>query len=464
MNTRTSIEAVLSRGPRTAGELVATLKISPATLSRAVAAQSQVVRMGRARATRYGLREAICGLPAQSFPVSQVNPDGEVHAVGELTPIVGGDFWYEDLVTPSLSRVYESLPWFLSDMRPQGYLGRGVVQAFTHRGWPNQSSAWTDRHVLAAAALGNGYNSLGDLLVGEIPARLQRENKAARWSDDMSPVPPASAERRAELYREAVTRAADDAPHDSSVDGEQPKFLVDLGRGSARRSLIVKFSAPLTQAEGRRWADLMCMEAIALETIQHELGIASASANYLSCGERGYIEVERFDRTPEGGRFGAVSLTTVDAEFAGVGRGWTQAFEVLARDGHVPTAAVSTIRRLEMFGELIGNNDRHFGNLVLQPAGEPLTFTVGPIYDFLPMWYAPTRTGMRSEVLDLVGGRFRRFGSGDADADGNVIGAALAFWERCATDDRISPEMRSISAGNAEVIAEISDSVAPGPG
>ena len=64
----------LGLGVSSAAELRRRLAISPATLMRAVrAAGPDVVRLGRARATRYGLRQSWPALEASRFPLFRVN-------------------------------------------------------------------------------------------------------------------------------------------------------------------------------------------------------------------------------------------------------------------------------------------------------------------------------------------------------------------------------------------------------
>ena len=53
------------------------------------------------------------------------------------------------------------------------------------------------------------------------------------------------------------------------------------------------------------------------------------------------------------------------------------------------------MRWLDVFGQLTGNDDRHFGNLSFLETGER-RLRLAPAYDMLPMWFAPTTT----DVID----------------------------------------------------------------
>jgi hypothetical protein len=78
----------LSLGVSSAGELRRRLAISPATLMRAVrAAGPDVVRLGRARASRYGLRQSWPALDESRFPMFRVNAHGSATPAGELVTL-----------------------------------------------------------------------------------------------------------------------------------------------------------------------------------------------------------------------------------------------------------------------------------------------------------------------------------------------------------------------------------------
>jgi serine/threonine protein kinase HipA of HipAB toxin-antitoxin module len=122
-----------------------------------------------------------------------------------------------------------------------------------------------------------------------------------------------------------------------------------------------------------------------------ENGLATAGAHILDAAGRRFLEVPRFDRVGAGGRRGAVSLESLHAAaVAGVARrDWPTAALELFHEGLVDAEAVSAVRRLHAFGELIGNTDMHFGNLTFW-LGDTLPFQVAPAYDMLPMLWAPS--------------------------------------------------------------------------
>src|SRR5882724_7423418 len=118
------LEAALRQGPQSASELGNRLGISQPTLSRALArARAEVALLGRARNRRYGLYRHIRELPSE-VPVHRVSATGETAHIGTVLTIAPDRFWYHDLEHPPSSAEHYSLPWLMTDMRPQGYLGR----------------------------------------------------------------------------------------------------------------------------------------------------------------------------------------------------------------------------------------------------------------------------------------------------------------------------------------------------
>ncbi len=450
MNTVQTIEQLLRRGPRTSAELAAVAGVNSTTVTRAIANLPAAIQMGRARAARYGLAEGLRGLPAQPHPVYRVGGDGAVMHIGNLAAIVGGGFWYEDREAPERSSGFDSLPWFLQDLRPQGFLGRATVRHFATRGWPRDLAVWSERDVLASILHSAAHDHIGNLLVGE-QARIAYEISRHPLTTGL----PHDARSRIQRYREMVQRMGDDAVAGTSVHGEQPKFCaaVSLPDSSSIRHVLVKFSAPVSTEAGQRWSDLLLMEQRCPDVVRTELRITAATATWHSDGERAYLEVDRFDRTVDGGRLGVISFASLDAEFSGLGEHWTQVAQQLAADGHLAPDAAHTSETLEFFAVLTGNNDRHLGNLSAHFSGiQPMTLT--PIYDFLPMRYAPNALGMNSEPLALRDFRVLPGSTLDIDVRRRAAAAARIFWEGCSADPRLSAPMRQLCARNAEAVAQ----------
>jgi len=233
----------------------------------------------------------------------------------------------------------------------------------------------------------------------------------------------------------------------SSAAGEQPKFLAEVDG----HQVLVKFSPTGSNPAAQRWRDLLVAEHLALITLA-SAGIDVAESCIIESGGRIFLETVRFDRMGDRGRLPVVSLEALDAEYSGRGSGWIDALSDLHHRHLVTTAALEVGRLLDTFGALIENNDRHLGNLTLQPnvAG---VFTLAPAYDMLPMRHAPSR----SEVLPTP--VFHSPVQKVADATWQqAVDGAYEFWQRVGTDPRISTGFQAIATERASVVQSLTGS------
>ena len=225
----------------------------------------------------------------------------------------------------------------------------------------------------------------------------------------------------------------------SSAGGEQPKFCTVREDG---QPVIVKFSPAGGSAPERRWADLLVCEHLALETL-NEAGVPAAKTRIISGGGRTLLEVERFDRTPRG-RIGMVSLLAFDSEYIGHIDNWAATAERMSTRGLMRPSDADRLRLLEAYGQLIGNTDRHYGNisLVIDPSG---SWALAPAYDTLPMIYAPVAGELVSRE-DFDPGKLAP--TADTlrvwDAARKL---AIAFWRSVAAEKRISSAFRRRPGG-----------------
>jgi hypothetical protein len=227
------------------------------------------------------------------------------------------------------------------------------------------------------------------------------------------------------------------APPGSCAEGEQPKFLV--ARTALRPERLVKFSPPVTDAVGRRIADLLLAEHHALRTLSNE-GSLAACSSIVEAYDRVFLETERFDRTATG-RLGLLALEPFDLQFVGdAGRNrWPQIVERLFGVGRMPESVLSPVQRLHAFGHLIGNDDMHTGNLSFMVKGHRV-FRVAPAYDMVPMRFSPIRGEVPERELTIAP---------SSDIPRSVwewaARAAEGFWFAVAADVRISAGFRRLA-------------------
>ena len=102
------------------------------------------------------------------------------------------------------------------------------------------------------------------------------------------------------------------------------------------------------------------------------------------------------------------------------------------------------------FGRLINNSDMHLGNLSFSIDGG--VFRLLPVYDMCSMGFAPKSGG---EVLpyNFVPPEFKSANLRAASIE-MVQGMAHNFWERVASDARISEEFKAfLERGNSADLA-----------
>ena len=383
-----SIRSLLSVSPCQARELALKLGISQPTVSRALRdLGDECLRFGPYQSIQYALRRAL--LAEKEMQVYRVTPQGRIEKMGDLVPVHPAGYVMRR--TDGSALLHEGFPWWLHDMWPQGYLGRAYAATMAAAlGLPERLGDWQEHHVLRALLSQSGSETVGNLLLGEQARHhfLQRPDPVAAIA--AADIPAAYAR----LSREAMSGGAPE----SSAGGEQPKFTAHVETADGPRHVLVKFTLPGDNPVTRRWRDLLLAEHHAL-TLLREGGIEAVATRLIDRDEQRFLEVERFDRIGPHGRRGLTSLTALDTEFVGLGRGpWPGMTGPLVRTGHITQDAHHGACRLHSFGMLIGNTDIHPGNLsFVTDQGPPCA--LAPAYDMLPMAFAPRASGELPHTL-----------------------------------------------------------------
>jgi len=458
MTTADLTQLLRLRGRLPAGELLKALEVSRATLMRRVrAAGEDVISRGSARRTTYAARRALRGSKA-ALPLYRVGEHGAVQELAHL------DLTYPDgcavefkadfgwpLDDEMQAGWFDGLPYPLQDMRPQGFLGRNFARHHaTLLQVPEDPTVWTDDHALHAMSL-LGTDLLGNLILGEPACRQWLERVQA------DPPPPgvqivddAMVPERCE---QLAVRALAQGIVGSSAGGEFPKFetVRRLADGQIRH-VLVKFSGADDSAGTQRWSDLLVCEHLASLALPTHLGVQAATTRIHRFGDRTFLEVERFDRHGLHGRSGVASWASVNGALFGLaGAPWTEAARQLAARAWLSADDARHTALLWHFGQLIGNNDMHDGNLSFRPGtlGGRAAFRLAPAYDMLPMLYAPARG------VELPPREFRPRLPLPAERElwDPAARAAVGFWQAAAGDTRISASFRVTCAANAEALA-----------
>ncbi|MEY4643731.1 MAG: hypothetical protein RLZZ596_562 [Pseudomonadota bacterium] len=441
---RDQLPMLLRRNPGAkAAQLADWTATSQPTISRILAETGEdVIAIGAASRRCYYWRRALRGSPG-TLPLYAVDTEGRVKLTGTVQLIepegtildVAAMGWpVEDEFADG---VWPGVAYPLQDMRPQGFLGRSFARALAQDlGVKDSPSEWDDDDVLFILTQ-RGSDTSGNLILGDVALQRWLQAKAA----PQAPIPVAD---QASAYAELANRASSMGALGSSAAGEFPKFTAQRELpGSHTPHVIVKFSGAEASGAVGRWSDLLVCEHLALQAIRDCEGLSSPDSRILQSDGRTMLEVERFDRHGQFGRSPLCSLETIDsAILAKSSADWGTLGELLFAQGWVSKWAVRQMRLIWTFGKLIGNTDMHKGNLSFVPG---LPMTVAPVYDMLPMMYAPLAGG---EITQL---RFQPSlpAPGERDVWIEACRCAIRFWQTAAADTRISEGFRTTCAQNA---------------
>jgi hypothetical protein len=417
-----------TRGIASAPELQAMLGKSQPTISRLLAELSdRVLTLGRARATRYGLSKSIRGLPAQQ-PIWWIWEDGVPVRIGTLSLLAGDLLHVEAGAYSATTR--GALPWFLSPLQAQGFLGRLLAQRLAGAGVDSQPERWNLETVLFAAL--HLHDAAGAITIGEPSYPAAGTHAPLSSSEKLLPA----------ALDQLAADVARTLPAGSSAGGEQPKFLALLDDG---RHVLVKFTPPRGTPFGERWADLLQAEALASQVLA-EHGVPVADSRVVDSAQRRYLLSARFDRIGARGRRHVVAVGAAHQAFVpDAYMHWAASCEALARQRRLSPLDARRAEALLHFGRLIGNTDMHSGNLGLFVAQEDLAkgrFTLAPVYDMLPMRWRPDAA---------LGGAadYAPFEPDPRSAASPAAGPARVFWQRLAVQAGASRALRRV----AEVMA-----------
>jgi DNA-binding transcriptional ArsR family regulator len=428
----------LSTGAASSSELEQVLGQSQSTVSRRLRqliASGQVIRIGSRRGARYALQRPIEGIGAR-WALRRIDEHGKVHELGTLHALAGDEYLFDAAADTFVwGGLTHGLAYYLQDQRPAGFLGRAVPARYPELALPQRVIDWSDDHYLRYLTQ-RGSDAVGDLVLGDraLDGALQSMHERTALRDD----------ERAARYPQLAQQVMEGGLPGSSAHGEHPKFVALL-EGSPPRHVLVKFSPSTRTRIGERWADLLVGEHLAHELLR-DAGIAAATSRIERFEDRVYLETVRFDRMDRTGRVGVTSLYAIDSALYGKLDNWIDAGKRLQAAGRIEENKLANIRLLATFGALIANTDRHFGNLACFDRYDG-RFTLAPVYDMLPMLYAPEHDELPARAfvpLAPNADNLRQYARAQALAE--------HYWARCAAEARISAEFRGIAAANLRAL------------
>ena len=385
-----------------------------------------VARLGAARSTRYALTHPIQGLPARHNLLCD-GPDGVPRHFGELTYLSGNRVHVRSGKQEWLTQA--ALPWFLTPLQPQGFLGRELARL--RPDFPADPERWSLEQVLYFAV--NHVREASGAFAIEGPA-----GAAIGTVGD-------AAQSLAQTCDQLAAQVGTSLPAGSSAAGEQPKFLWREPEGPR---WLVKFSPPRGTPFGERWHALLHLEKLALDLLR-EHGVASAQTRIVESATRTFLLSRRFDRTAEFGYRHLVAASAVHEYFVKTPRQhWVGTCRALVDMNLLPSGDLSTAIQAYVFGQFIGNTDMHFGNLSfwVQDVVRP-RFELAPIYDMLPMMWRPS---IHSGSLDAEPLREPHALAIEPALTDAVRDWAVDYWERAAEMRTLGLSIQAVCALNAQ--------------
>jgi DNA-binding transcriptional ArsR family regulator len=435
--------AILEKGVTSSAELEKSLGLSQSAASRLLRAlmeQGKIIRLGSTRGARYGLLRAI-GTVGSRWPLRQIDSIGNVQLIGQLHALGSDEYFFlpSSVNHSALGAVTDAIPYFLQDQRPGGFLGRAVPQRFPELGLPQRVIDWTDDHYLQYLTQ-RGADAVGDLILGD-----EAFNQYIELQKQRTPIEPEA--RQIEFRRLARDVMTGGLPG-SSAHGEHPKFTTLLRRGNDYQHALVKFSPFTGTAVGQRWSDLLVAEHLTHELLSRN-GVSTARSEILQFDGVTYLQMDRFDRRGLEGRIGVTSLHSIDTTQYGALDNWVASAARLHRDRRIDAPTLELIRLVFTFGGLIANTDRHFGNLGMLDRYDG-QFRVAPVYDMLPMLFAPQNDALVARV----------FVPPDPTADTMAAyrrarELAEEYWRLISQDSRVSSEFREIASACGGALAAL---------
>ncbi|GAA5124359.1 type II toxin-antitoxin system HipA family toxin YjjJ [Luteolibacter yonseiensis] len=449
----TLIPLIRARGPISATELGGLARVNRTTIVRILPDfGDELVTLGATRSTRYLLRRRIRNI-GNRWRIYRIDASGRAEQWAELEAMHERQWRMNWASAPpewagfftEKNGLWSGFPFFLGDARPQGFLGRLISHGISRTlQLPDDPRQWSDDDVIVY------QQAIGEDLPGNLVVGDEMVRRALARSADLPDGKAVAWQNRKAFYAARASGFAEVMPG-SSAGGEQPKFLATLRDDAGGfQPVLVKFSARMDEPVGRRWADLLVCEFHAHQVLA-EWGLANPGVRLLDADGRRFLEVPRFDRCGPGGRVGVVSLEALAAALIGnLSRDWLDATTELHRHGLIDSGSLEKIRRLQAFGELIGNTDMHFGNLAFF-LSDTLPLQVTPAYDMLPMLWSPGNQG------ELTPRRFSPAPPLPALAESwrEAAGWAEIFWQRVVRDERISGEFGRMAQEAGEVVGTL---------
>ncbi len=401
--------------------------------------ERRVIKITNGRSPRYALTAPKFGV-GDSILIWEIDNFGKPTCIARLRPLAVDGFFIEGhqnmpkvFLGEAGNGLFDDLPFFLADMAPKGFLGKKIAEQLARidNTFPAHLKDWKNEHI-GRYLLANTDNSIGNLKFGNNATLNLHPGRAQHNRSD---------------YIALADGIMDNEEILSSAGGEHQKFTTFCKDIHAH--VIVKFSPKGSEANARRWKDILITEHYAAQAINSTGFVTAAETHIFEDGGRLFLESKRFDRSGENGRRSMLSLEVIDAEFVGNGSDWIDSCYRLYQQKLLSMQDYVNVEFLSVFALFIGNTDTHLGNISFSMHRD--MFSLLPIYDMCSMGFAPRSNG---EVTPLkfrwpVEVRVKHVGVK------SVRHCAEQFWSALVKESLISDEFREFISES--VIPSIQD-------
>jgi hypothetical protein len=291
-----SIKEYLKRGPSSSKEIQAATGLSQSSVARRLRDLGEtIVPIQDGRSIRYAATCNAFGVN-DKIPLGQVDHLGKISVIAYLRPLSHGGFFLQPVtnISPLLlgergNGLYDGLPYFLYDLRPQGFLGRQISRKLAARlgEFPSDPRQWRTVHI-GKYLISNGDDLPGNFILGE-QSIMRLNRRPYGITSKMFPT-----------VAENVLKG--DIPG-SSAGGKQPKFTAFNQEYNSH--VIVKFSPKDDTGIAIRWRDIFITEYHAARIINENI-CPAAKTGFLEAEGRLFLETQRFDRLGLSGRYSMI--------------------------------------------------------------------------------------------------------------------------------------------------------------
>ena len=454
---QSKLTSILYRGPSAILEIADKLQISTRSVLRIINGMNDsVCHAGKARRRKYALKHKIRGIEKDT-PVYAIDKNGSISNIGFFNLVEPSGSLYDisefyPVDSESRDGWWQGLPYPIYDMQPQGFIGKYFArQVYESLKISQNPIEWSDEDIVFVLSR-KFHDITGNMILGDQSIRLFQEEL-------LQPLPSIPESETVASYIKLADHTNSFGFAGSSVAGEFPKFTaLREYHGSNTPHVIVKFSGKADSETSQRWSDLLISEYYALQVAGTLPGIKASKCRILNGGGRTFFESERFDRHGRFGRSPLVTLGSISGHLVDTSlldqkvSDWRSQATALHRLKLLSSVEANNINILWWFGHLIANTDMHLGNLSFFPF--PNKLSMAPVYDILPMAYAPLAGGELPSI-DIYNYKLPI-----PSEKNNWIEAsmkAILFWQNVSTDLRISRDFRAISTNNCNEIKRIQD-------